>query len=234
MASITTGYTFVNNETVTPAKLNSLAGGATLSALVDADISSSAAISDTKLATISTAGKVNGSALVGGSVPQSAFASSVILVPTGAVMPFAMNSAPTGWLAADGTEHLKTGTYASLFAAIGVTYGETNGSGGVGTTHFRVPDLRGYFVRGSGTNSDGTAAGTFGDKQADAFQGHFHSVTHNAARTSGSQGAGGTPALVAAATITIGSPTTDGVNGTPRTAAETRPKNIAMLYCIKS
>ncbi len=27
--------------------------------------------------------------------------------------------------------------------------------------------------------------------------------------------------------------TTDGTNGTPRTAAETRPKNIALLACIK-
>lgn len=58
MATISSGYTFVNNETVTPAKLNSLAGGATLSALVDADVSASAAIADTKLATIATAGKV--------------------------------------------------------------------------------------------------------------------------------------------------------------------------------
>jgi hypothetical protein len=27
--------------------------------------------------------------------------------------------------------------------------------------------------------------------------------------------------------------TTDGTNGTPRTAAETRPRNIALLACIK-
>jgi hypothetical protein len=62
MAIVTTGYTFVNNETVTPAKLNSLAGGASVSAIVNADIDASAAIADTKLATIATAGKVSNSA----------------------------------------------------------------------------------------------------------------------------------------------------------------------------
>jgi hypothetical protein len=62
MATVTTGYTFVNNETVTPAKLNSLAGGASVSNIVDSDVSSSAAIADTKLATIFTAGKVSNSA----------------------------------------------------------------------------------------------------------------------------------------------------------------------------
>ncbi len=62
MATVTSGYTFVNNDTVTPAKLNSLAGAATVSGIVDADLSASAAIADTKLATISTVGKVANSA----------------------------------------------------------------------------------------------------------------------------------------------------------------------------
>ena len=50
MATITTGYTFTNNETVTPTKLNSLAGSATVSGIVDADLSASAAIANSKLA----------------------------------------------------------------------------------------------------------------------------------------------------------------------------------------
>lgn len=62
MATVTSGYTFVNNETVTPAKLNSLAGSATVSAIVNADIDAAASIADTKLATIATAGKVSNSA----------------------------------------------------------------------------------------------------------------------------------------------------------------------------
>jgi microcystin-dependent protein len=164
-------------------------------------------------------------------------------------MPFAMNSVPTGWLAANGTAVSRT-TYAALFAAIGTTYGA-----GTGGTTFNLPDLRGYFVRGVGTNSDGTAAGTFGAKQADAVIAHTHSGTtggmsaneshkHGISVTGlGLGGGGGNP---------VQSTNTYGVNNTsitntstahthsfstssqsPAGTAETRPNNIAMLYCIK-
>lgn len=143
-------------------------------------------------------------------------------VPAGAVMSFAMNSAPAGWLAANGNEYAKTGTYAALFAAISTTYGETNGSGGAGTSHFRVPDLRGYFVRGSGTNSDGTAAGTFGAKQADDLKSHTHTVYGVTGGVFTSTG------IFLSGTSGNGNQTSAPTGGT-----ETRPKNIALLYCIK-
>jgi hypothetical protein len=71
MATVTSGYTFVNNETVTPAKLNSLAGAATVSGIVNADIDAAAAIADSKLSTISTAGKVSGNAITSGTIGGS-------------------------------------------------------------------------------------------------------------------------------------------------------------------
>jgi hypothetical protein len=58
MATITKGKTFVNGELVTPASIHALVDSATVANIVNADISASAAIADTKLATISTAGKV--------------------------------------------------------------------------------------------------------------------------------------------------------------------------------
>ena len=253
MALVTKGRTFVSGEVVTPTKLNTLVDGATVTGIVNADIDAAAAIADTKLATIATAGKVANSATTATSantanaivtrdasgnflagtitattVSAGAFAGtgSTLLVPTGAVIPFAMNSAPTGWLAANGGEYSKTGTYATLFAAIGVTYGETNGAGGTGTTHFRVPDLRGYFVRGAGTNADGTEAGAFGVKQADGIRDHTHRWRYNGSTTPGG---------------VVGINNADGNGGaaydigmTPGTSAtETRPRNIAFLYCIK-
>jgi microcystin-dependent protein len=174
-------------------------------------------------------------------------------VPAGAVMPFAMNSAPTGWLAADGTEYSKTGIYAALFAAIQTTYGETNGAGAAGTTHFRVPDLRGYFVRGAGANSDTTAAGTFGAKQADSVISHTHSGTTAEDYPDHAHWYGNYPPNRRANPVTGPATMGDGLAGnwtggastrhqhdfttasqSPAGATETRPANIALLYCIKA
>jgi hypothetical protein len=62
MATVTKGRTFVSGEVVTPTKLNNLVDLATVTQIVNADISATAEIVDTKLATISTAGKVANSA----------------------------------------------------------------------------------------------------------------------------------------------------------------------------
>ncbi len=62
--------------------------------------------------------------------------------PPGEVAYFAMSSAPSGWLKANGAAISRT-TYSALFAAIGTTFGAGDGS-----TTFNVPDLRGEFIRG--------------------------------------------------------------------------------------
>jgi hypothetical protein len=106
--------------------------------------------------------------------------------------------------------------------------------------------MRGYFVRGSGTNADGTKSDGFGEKQDDAFQGHKHITDKTSISVSGGSwgkeskaesGNGSETMFDVSPTVTItvdvGNPSTDKVNGTPRTASETRPKNIALLYCIK-
>jgi microcystin-dependent protein len=141
------------------------------------------------------------------------------LVPAGAVQPFAMNSAPTGWLACNG-DAVSRSTYSGLFSAISTTYGAGNGS-----TTFNLPDLRGYFVRGSGTNSDGTASGTFGAKQADALKSHTHTYGWKGTTYGGANGGNGGTWQVDSTQSTSDAST--GASG------ETRPKNIAMLYCIK-
>lgn len=63
-------------------------------------------------------------------------------VPSGAVMPYAGTSEPSGWLFAHGQAVSRT-TYAALFTAIGTTYGTGDGS-----TTFNLPDLRGRVVAG--------------------------------------------------------------------------------------
>lgn len=78
--------------------------------------------------------------------------------PAGTVMYFAGQAAPNGWLKANGAAVSRT-VYADLYAAIGTTYGEGDGS-----TTFNLPDLRGEFVRGfdDGRQVDiGRALGTW-------------------------------------------------------------------------
>jgi microcystin-dependent protein len=73
-------------------------------------------------------------------------------VPVGSIQMYAVDATPEGWLLCNGKEYLKT-AYPKLDAVLSSSgtypYGETNGSGGAGTTHFRVPNLVGIFPRGS-------------------------------------------------------------------------------------
>jgi microcystin-dependent protein len=57
-------------------------------------------------------------------------------VPAGAIMPFAMATAPVGWISCDGSSLSRT-TYNTLFLAIGTTWGN------VDINTFNVPNLNG-------------------------------------------------------------------------------------------
>lgn len=191
-------------------------------------------------------------ALQDGSVTNTKLetAVSLSLSPTGAVQMFAGSSAPTGWLLCDGTEYLKS-AYPSLNTVLSMggtyPYGQTNGSGGAGTTHFRVPDCRGVFVRGVGSQTIGgeTFTGALGTKQADATAvnglatstagAHTHNNTgtgtNNFGWFSSSDASGGSER----GSVGPGSIASAGGHTHPLTGdTETRPANIAMNYIIKT
>jgi microcystin-dependent protein len=80
------------------------------------------------------------------------------LAPVGSIMQYAAASEPSGWVFCQGQE-LAIGsagsTYYGLSSLLGTSYGAlTNGSGGAGSSHFRVPDFRGRIPIGLGTNAD--------------------------------------------------------------------------------
>jgi microcystin-dependent protein len=139
--------------------------------------------------------------------------------PAGSVVAFASNTAPSGYIKANGAQIGRV-AYADLFAVCGTTFGSGNGS-----TTFTIPDLRGEFLRGwddARTIDNGRA---FGSYQAGNVGSHTHNVTVFRYSYSGGHFS---PDRNYHSEFTQAQ-TTD--NGTQQ--GETRPRNVAMLYCIK-
>ena len=133
--------------TATADELNLLDGGTS--------VGSSITIADTDGVVVNDGGTMK-------SVPASDF--KEYIMPTGAVLPYAGSSAPTGFLLCYG-QAISRSTYADLFSAISTTYGTGDGS-----STFNVPDLRGRVVAGqddmggsSGDNLTGLSGGVNGD-----------------------------------------------------------------------
>lgn len=135
----------------------------------------------------------------------------------GAVVGFAMNSAPTGWLAADGSAISRI-TYARLFSRIGIIFGA-----GDGTTTFNIPDVRGEFPRFFGGSSGVDAGRVFGSKQADQIKAHSHDI--NLRRNGDTTSSSLNDVYKSGSGFTFQSEVFGG--------SETRPRNIALLGCIK-
>ncbi len=169
--------------------------------------------------------------------------------PSGQLAFFARPTAPAGWLKANGAAVSRV-AYADLFSAIGVTFGA-----GDGFNTFNLPDLRGEFLRAwDDTRGVDTGRG-FGTWQGDELRSHAHtgytspSGAHNhqvrsGLRTPGSVdswgdeseprniinfGESGNHDKVTSTSGNHGHSVTTYNTGGP----ETRPRNRAMLACIK-
>lgn len=137
--------------------------------------------------------------------------------PAGAVVYFARNTAPTGWLKANGATISRI-AYANLFAAIGTTYGA-----GDGFNTFSLPDLRGEFIRGWDDGRGADNGRIFGSWQSDQIKAHSHGVPNN-----------GTTGSNYNTTARGDNSTADQYPQTTETGGtETRPRNRALLACIK-
>jgi len=154
------------------------------------------------------------------------------LVPTGAIMAWTTNTAPTGWLKANGAAVSRT-TYAALFAVISTTFGVGDGS-----TTFNLPDLRGEFLRGWDDSRGVDSGRTIGSAQTSANLSHQHvdGVIANPDTVAGGGYAYGTTTGAAhtnAYTRVIVSSTTTHALTSLSGGTEARPRNIALLACIK-
>ena len=135
--------------------------------------------------------------------------------PAGSVIYHAANTAPSGFLKANGAA-VSRSTYAALFTAIGTTFGSGNGS-----STFNVPDLRGEFPRGWDDSRGIDSSRSFGSAQADELKAHTHTYikSNNSGGFTGYQG--WNPAYAS------------NLNTSSTGGSETRPRNIALLACIK-
>lgn len=180
-----------------------------------------------------------------------------LTAPAGAVCFVAQNTAPTGWLKANGAAVSRT-TYAALFTALGTTFGSGNGS-----TTFNLPDLRGEFPRswddGRGVDSGRGFGSVQSGQQADhthTAPSHYHQMPmgfdggafygwQDGAQNPiyGSTVASGTNRTIVTAStgynqsVRLGYTDTAGASGTSGASVVTsdnvRPRNIALLALIK-
>lgn len=181
------------------------------------------------------------------------------LCPVGTIQTFAFNKVPQGWMICDG-RNLNKYEYPELFNVIANTFGNE------GNDNFKIPDLRGRFIRGwDPTATIDPQRRHLGTYQEDAIQSHDHSFyskrvslsasgdhshTAKATRISIDQGMLSSVRVVQWLSLSgddTGSTTSNGdhthelkLNGNPisqannaRTSTETRPKNCALLFCIK-
>jgi microcystin-dependent protein len=132
----------------------------------------------------------------------------------------ARNTAPPGWLKANGAAVSRT-TYSALFGAIGTTFGVGNGS-----TTFNVPDLRGEFPRGWDDGRGIDSGRAIGSAQGHMFETHIHQLTGYAPTGSFAQ-TGASLALSNTGNFNTSAPQSGNFG------AETRPRNIALLAIIK-
>lgn len=177
------------------------------------------------------------------------------LLPAGAVVAFATQTCPAGFIMADGTALQRTGGYVGLFSAIGTAHGTTNAS------NFLLPDYRGRFLRGvaKGSTNDpdrasrtamgsgGLTGDNVGSVQGHAFQTHTHTQSAHrhitAYHASGTVGHPYNPGYSG----TINSPNTQysdyqtpaiqnasasGANS-QASSNESRPVNAYVIYCVK-
>lgn len=160
----------------------------------------------------------------------------VDILPVGAVLWFPATVAPAGLLKVNGALVSRT-TYARLYAfaaGSGNIVAEASwaaNAGGFSTgdlsSTFRLPDLRGEFVRGFDDGRGVDAARVIGSNQADSLKDHTHNYDKFAIGGQAGNTAGffGMTTNVPVATASS-SPSTGA-------ATETRARNVPLLACIK-
>jgi microcystin-dependent protein len=151
---------------------------------------------------------------------------TVNLIPAGTITQ-GLYTSLAGYLLCDGTSYSTT-TYAKLFAVIGYNYGGSGAS-------FNVPDFRGMFLRGNGSQTIGGVTYTGGSLSLAGRQ-QDQAMSATSATNQGFRScAAGTRDAVAR--FAIGTDPVDTGTGIlaqfPRQGVETRPANYTVNYFVR-
>jgi microcystin-dependent protein len=145
--------------------------------------------------------------------------------PIGTVSWFAASAAPTSYLECSGGI-VAISDYTDLWYVIGTKYN----TGGEGAGNFRLPDLRGEFIRGWDHGRNINAGRVFGSSEADELKTHTHKVSG----TVGTNSLATAPIVVKMESYESTELISTYDSAISTGGSETRPRNVALLPCIKA
>ena len=150
------------------------------------------------------------------------------LMPVGSVISYVSSTPPQGWLVCNG-QTVARNSYADLFEIVGCTFGCPDGN------TFKVPDLRGEFVRGFDAGRGVDVGREFGAPQA-AGTNTLSYVQINSAGSYASPPSVNVPQDGTLSGTVYSGSSSGNVNWHLQfklSGAETRPRNVALSYIIR-
>lgn len=167
-------------------------------------------------------------------------------LPVGTMVGFPVDKVPPGFLEVDGSVK-SIAAYPDLAAFLGTAFNK----GGEGAGNFRLPESRGEFLRGWDHGRGIDPGRAIGSDQLDAFERHNHFLPTS---TSSSGSAVGIPDINLSTSIVVNTlaatarrattypsnnndfnpDDSNGFGEFGKFGAETRPRNLAVMWCIKA
>ncbi|WP_336354746.1 phage tail protein [Pseudomonas granadensis] len=153
-------------------------------------------------------------------------------LPVGATVAFPLDKVAPGFLELDGSVK-SVAVYPDLAAFLGTAFNK----GDEGAGNFRLPESRGEFLRGWDHGRGVDAGRVVGSTQLDALQ----NITGGFDGNLDIKTSGGAFAAINTGLVTTNSNASSGFHGVnfdasrvARTSNETRPRNLAVVWCIKA
>ena len=156
--------------------------------------------------------------------------------PVGSIISLMSNEAPPHYLVCDGTEY-NISDYHELSDFFKEQFGSYNYFGGDGITTFAVPDLRGEFLRGTGSNGhencgNGLNVGKHQNPTAHLLM-RIGSSREFWAQGAANSGIFNMDSILTSASLRTTASVSKSSTSTQSATYSSRPTNTSVLYCIK-